>query len=226
MKPWLVALLTVLAVAGTASKALSQTDRDGSGCGSLSAGECRVAGLRAQFGLGQPQDLAGALLLFEDACERGDTFACTEAGVAHATGYGTPIKPERAKAFYRRGCKPSQHALCRDHGLSYLDPNSPVTHVPKAMSILTEACWVGSVEGCRELAEANAGANNGKEPLFGQIDAIRFYKEACRLGSQDACRAGADMIDGTPALSLFRHVREDMLALACDDPGSSDPAAC
>jgi TPR repeat protein len=216
MKSWLVAVLTALTLISTAPSALSQDRVGDDGCGSLAPGECRVAGLRAQFGLGETQDLVRALMLFEDACAQGDSFACTEAGVAYATGFGTTIEPELARAFYQKGCTADRHALCRDHGLSYLDPNSPARHFPKALTILSEACWIGSVEGCQQLASVNARAENGKAPLIGQIDAIRFFKEACILGSIEACVARSTMIDENPALSLFNHVRVLMLDLACE----------
>ena len=103
MKSWLVAVLTALTLISTAPSALSQDRVGDDGCGSLAPGECRVAGLRAQFGLGETQDLVRALLLFEDACAQGDSFACTEAGVAYATGFGTTIEPELARAFLPKG---------------------------------------------------------------------------------------------------------------------------
>lgn len=213
MKPWLIAILTALSVSAAPQTALSQATE--AGCGTLSPGECRIAGLRAQFGMGQSQDLARALLLFEEACDLGDGFACTEAGVAHAAGFGTRVDRDLARDFYSLGCTADQHRLCHAHGMSYLDPDSPVQHVPKAVSILSEACWVGSVEGCATVARINASGDTGKAALVGQIDSIRFFRRACTLGASEACLAGSALIAENPALSLFGHARDFMLDLAC-----------
>ena len=222
MKPWLFAIFAALMLSGAPQVGRGQAEEIG--CGSLSPAECRVAGLRAQFGLAAPQDLVRALLLFEEACGLGDGFACTEAGVAHATGFGTRVNPDVARTFYALGCTPDLHDRCRDHGMSYLDPKSPVQHFPKAVSILSEACWVGSAEGCATIARIQANGELGKDPLVGQIDSIRFFKQACALGTTEACLAGSAMIAENPALSLFSQARDFMLDLACREQGAQ--AAC
>lgn len=222
MKPWLLVLAAALTLTMTSQIARVQAEEVG--CGALTPGECRVAGLRAQFGLAAPHDLARALLLFEEACGLGDGFACTEAGVAHAMGFGTRVNPDLARNFYQLGCTANQRDLCRDHGMSYLDPNSPVQHFPKAVSILGEACWVGSAESCSTIARIQANGDLGKDPIVGQIDSIRFFKQACSLGATEDCLAGSSMIADNPALSLFSAARAFMLDLACREQG--EQAAC
>lgn len=222
MKPWLLALVAALTL--NVTPLITRADAQEAGCGTLSPGECRVAGLRAQFGLGAQQDAVRALLLFEEACGLGDGFACTEAGVAHAMGFGTRVNPDIARDFYRLGCTAKQQERCRDHGMSYLDPNSPVQHLHKAVSILSEACWVGSAESCSTIAGLQASGDLGKDPLVGQIDSIRFFKQACTLGATEACLVGSSMIAENPALSLFTQARGFMLDLACRVQG--DQAAC
>jgi len=232
MTPWRLLVLSLtaalfttplLASAQSSASAGSGAAAGEQDCGALSAGECRVLGLRTQFGLGAPLDLVRALALFEDACSRGDPLACSEAGVAYATGYGTKINPETARHYFSQGCTPNLQTLCRDHGLSYLDANSPVRNLPKGVSILGRACWVGSAEACNTVAQINARAENGKGPLIGQIDSIRFFREACILGSVPACLDGAGMIAQNPALDLFEHSRNFMLTFACSS-AQSQPA--
>lgn len=215
----LLILLCLFVGIGTPFRAGWAQNEVQTGCGSLSAGECRIVGLRLQFGMGMTQDLARALALFEDACGLGDSLACTEAGVAYATGFGTRVDPDKARTFYARGCTRRRPSLCRDHGLSYLDPNSPVQNTPKGISILGEACWVGSVQACRRVANANAAGDLGKSKLFGYIDSIRFYQEACLLGATEACMTGSALIASDPALRLFDHARARMLDLACREHG-------
>ena len=184
-------------------------------CGAMAAGDCRIAGLRAQFGLGVAQNKPAALTLFEAACDLGDPLACTEAGVAHASGNGTRIDRDTARTFYLRGCKPSRKALCRDHGLSYLDPKSPIQNLQKGITILSQACVVGSVSACEGVAQIHASGAGGRPPLIGKIDSIRFNQLACTLGSSEACMRGAALVSTSPALSLFSHTRASMLRLAC-----------
>ena len=59
MKPWLFAIFAALMLSGAPQVSRGQAEEIG--CGSLSPAECRVAGLRAQFGLAAPQDLVRAL---------------------------------------------------------------------------------------------------------------------------------------------------------------------
>lgn len=221
--PRLVSLALAAAVLAallplTARPALAQeppTPLDAEACGDLSAGECRVSALRLQFGLGAPSDLHRALLQFEAACTAGDTFACTEAGVAYAMGLGGGVDEERARAFFRFGCRAALPKTCRAHGLTYLDPKSPVQNLFKASAILTQACWAGSGGACMTVALLNASGDLGKDSMTGRIDSLRYYREGCVLGIARACTEGAALIKADPRLSLFAHTEAFMTSFAC-----------
>lgn len=198
------------AQAQAASQAAPET------CEGLTPRACRNTAIQVQFGLGVAQDLVSALRLLTDACGLGDTVSCTEVGVAHQMGIGTPLDQESADRFYALGCTSELVESCTAHGLSYLHPESPINNAFKASTILNRVCWQGSADGCFVSGRLNQTGETGKPAYMGVPDALRYYREACRLGRVDTCLQAAQLIGQRPALALYAHTARDMLDLGCN----------
>ena len=206
--------LALLALSLSAPSAQAQTGRES--CGDTEARTCRMTAVQLQFGLGMEQDLLGALNLLEDACMLGDAVSCTEVGVAFEMGIGAQLDQEAAKMFYQMGCNEELAGQCEEHGLSYLNSQSPIHNIFKAATILNQACWVGSTDSCFVAGRLNQTGQTGKPEHMGLPDSLRYYKEACRLGSVETCLGASTLIAQKPELALYAQTARAMLEDGCN----------
>ena len=129
----------------------------------LGSGEgCRVAADRQD-------DTRSAGLLAQRGCEHEDMVSCRLAGQAYQ-GEGPARDLRRAEGFYREGCALGDAESC--DGVHELE--------------LEQRCSRYGAFACAELARAHA---TGEGMTRDRELAQRYYRKACLLGADDACRA-------------------------------------
>jgi hypothetical protein len=128
-------------------------------------------------------DAAGALDLFVDACGKGVSAACTEAGLIKSDGRAGYVDNDWASQFFWRGCNAGQPWSCTHLGFLYenglLNNGSP--NFDQAHLYYQKGCngGNGDVDSCRmdsSLSSSGATPPSTPEPSAPSIDASQLYQ--------------------------------------------------
>ncbi|HVY37158.1 MAG TPA: tetratricopeptide repeat protein [Polyangia bacterium] len=169
---------------------------------------CRALGEAAV----DQRDWAGALLLFDRACELGDAEGCEKAGV-----FGRKFEnrsEERAEASFQRACALGRHSSCYRLGMMYL--HRPST-APDGAALLARACTRGYAPSCLPAAAAFAPVI-GLQPACGAAGPLA--QQACASGVNDGCVIGDACAlevgrDRPRALSRLREACDHGISIGC-----------
>ena len=130
---------------------------------------CRLGsgeGCREAFSSASDERSAG--LLAQRGCELENAYSCRLAGL-HFQGEGPARDHRRAEGFFRDGCALGDPESC--DGVHELE--------------LLQRCDRYGAFACAELARAHA---SGDGMIRDRALAQRYYRKACLLGADDACR--------------------------------------
>ncbi|AMY08357.1 Serine/threonine-protein kinase PrkC [Luteitalea pratensis] len=125
-----------------------------------------------------------------DACEAGNSAACTQLGVLYNRGAGVARDLTAAALYYDRGCSGGDLAGCNNLGTIYQHGASGLQgDRSKAASLYERACNGGHLDGC-----ANLGLLYLNEPDSSVQQRTRgreLLRQACAAGLARACRAAS-----------------------------------
>jgi hypothetical protein len=156
--------------------------------GSQSLGVKIIVGLKRQGKLRQvtavPEDSSQAASVYRQACNDGDTGACTIVGRMFARGQGIPEDHAQAAAVWRKGCEAGAMDSCSGLGVQYLKGLGVAKDIDKAVQLYRKACEGGSMSGCNNLGMLHAkGVGVAKDPN----KAAQLCRKACEGGSMSGC---------------------------------------
>ena len=137
------------------------------------------------------KDYKHAAPLYQQACDAGQSFACTSLGYLYAQGDGVSKNLVTAVAYYRKGCVAGDMMGCADLGNHVRDGDAGSPADPHMASIFfLEACNGGNDLACRSLAILS---DNGSPLGVDLAKAKVYYQKACTLKDQVSC----DTLKGT-----------------------------
>ncbi len=122
------------------------------------------------------------------ACRGGLGLACGAMGYISETGHGQAKHDERARNFYRDGCRAGHASSCTALATLHWtvgDPTEDTQPVIEARKLHAKACDLGSMEGC-EWAGHLFVSQVGGLPLDLNA-ALPFYQRACASDRANAC---------------------------------------
>jgi TPR repeat protein len=150
------------------------------------------------------RDYARARALFEQACNEGNSWGCSDLGIMISSGKGGAVDMARAREFFDKACKAGHAGACsmKDNPPPAVAKAPAVSADPtqkiydeavvasrsrdhtRARSLLEEACKGGNAKGCFELGSMFGTGTGG--PLD-QAQARVFYEQACTGGDARGC---------------------------------------
>ncbi len=98
------------------------------------------------------KDYARARELYDQACERGNTVGCFNAGNMFRKGMGGAEDQARARALYEQAWEGGYAKGCYYAGLMFDTGEGGAQHYARARAIFDQACKGGDAEGCFKLA--------------------------------------------------------------------------
>ena len=125
-----------------------------------------------------------------DACEAGDSAACTQLGVLYNRGAGVARDLTAAALYYDRGCAGGDLAGCNNLGTIYQHGAAGLRgDRSKAASLYERACNGGHLEGCANLGllYLNESGSSVQQRARGR----ELLQQACAAGLARACRAAS-----------------------------------
>ena len=145
--------------------------------------QCYQLGMFYATGMmGIKRDAAKAAYYLSYACENGVAKACEALGDIYENG-GERVRknPQKALWFYSRSCERGEANACLDAAdISYLRFKDN----QKTFFYLSKACMLKSAEGCYEAGMFVEKFGERKDR------AGAFYRRACKLGLNVACKKG------------------------------------
>jgi hypothetical protein len=156
--------------------------------GSQRPGVKIIVGVKRQGKLRQVtavlEDSNWAASVYRQACNDGDTDACTIVGRMLARGQGIPEDHAQAAAVWRKGCEAGAMDSCSGLGVQYLRGLGVAKDVGKAVELYRKACEGGSMTGCNNLGMLHVkGLGVAKDPN----KAAQLWRKACEGGSMSGC---------------------------------------
>ena len=150
------------------------------------------------------RDYARARALFEQACNEGNSWGCSDLGIMFSSGKGGAVDMARAQEAFDKACKGGNATACskKDAPLPAVakapavsnDPNQKIydeavmasrsrDHT-RARSLLRKPARVGNAKGCFELGSMFGTGTGGP---VDQTQARVFYEQACTGGDARGC---------------------------------------
>ena len=131
------------------------------------------------------EDSSRAASVYAQACNDGDTGACTAAGNMFARGQGVPQNPAQAAAVWRKGCEAGAMESCSGLGVLYSRGSGVARDLGKAVQLYRKACDGGSLIGCSNLGMMYArGHGVAKDPNM----AVQLCRKACDQNDAAGCK--------------------------------------
>ncbi len=151
---------------------------------------CARLGVLYRDGTGVERDAARAVALYTRACDGGAPLGCARLGEAYAAGTGVDADPGRAADLFEKACASEMIGCFRLAELLVRDGGS----ADRAVELFDKACdgtlahGDGSPpvsESCFRLGEMYANGSGVDRDVY---RAGSYFRRACRLGYQEACR--------------------------------------
>jgi TPR repeat protein len=131
------------------------------------------------------KDYKNAMPLYQQACDAGESYACTSLGYLYTQGDGVTKNLETGVAYYRAGCTAGDMTGCADLGNHIRDGDAGSPANPQmASGFFLEACNGGNDLACRSLAILS---DNGSSLGVDYAKAKLYYQKACTLKDQVSC---------------------------------------
>jgi TPR repeat protein len=181
-------------------------------CDAGDATACVVLGHMYQTGEGVTQDLARAVILYQQACEGGLMQGCVNLGIMtqqrecdsgllrvcvnlgfmYYTGEGVVQDLARAVGLYRQACDGGVVLGCNNLGAMYDAGEGVIQDLARAVSLYRQACDGGEMQGC-----ANLGVmyGDGRGVARDSARAMSLYRQACDSGVMQGCLNLRDAAD-------------------------------
>lgn len=129
------------------------------------------------------------------ACDGGDVAACGELGESYWLGIGTPQVRPIAGILFDEACAAGDAESCYRSGVLKRSVEGDAI-LQVSLGDLTQACDLGSVDGCIELARSYVDYSSVERDL-GRAESI--LKGPCNAGNAAACRElGIVILKGEP----------------------------
>jgi TPR repeat protein len=125
---------------------------------------------------------AEARALFEKGCDLGSALACNNLGVMSGRGDGGPRDAVKSAAAFDKACAAKDALGCRNRALQHRLARPPEER--EAFARLTDACKLGSDDGCAELGWAQ---RNGRGVEADARAAAATWEPACARGESPSC---------------------------------------
>jgi hypothetical protein len=158
------------------------------------------------------EEFAKARAAYERQCGATPPHACTNLGVLHEHGFGTPVSREKARAVYLRGCDGGERDACVNLSLLEIENGEPFG---PAVSRLWTLCQDGHALSCGTVGHLQAqrqidlegtrallrkGCDGGDRQSCALLGALTdppereaALEKACALGSSRACMAAGEL---------------------------------
>ena len=135
------------------------------------------------------KDYKHAAPLYQQACDLGQSFACTSLGYLYSQGDGVLKNPVTAVAYYQKACTAGDSLGCADLGNHIRDGDGAAKSPQLATTYFEKACNGGYGIGCRNLAILyDTGSTLGTD----LAKAKQYYQKGCALKDQESCNAAKD----------------------------------
>ncbi|QSB44721.1 sel1 repeat family protein [Tsuneonella flava] len=161
------------------------------GCEASIPDSCNNYAVMMKLGEGGPQDLVGAVSMFEAVCEAGKNVdACANQGYMLMVGEGVAKDPARAAKLLSTACEQGSTFACDHYGLILLNGLAGDRDPSRAKALFAAACKGGEANACYNLGEVLI------EDLAGGSDlpaARAAYSTSCDGGIVSACSKLAQM---------------------------------
>jgi len=132
------------------------------------------------------KDYKDAAPLYQQACDAGQSFACTSIGYLYSQGYGVLKNPTTAVADYQKACNGGDAMGCRDLGNHVRDGDGAPRNPQLAAIYFLQSCNGGDGTGCRNLAILyDGGSPIGTDLAKAKV----YYDKGCELKDQASCDA-------------------------------------
>jgi hypothetical protein len=188
----LVALL-VLGVFGCGEKTMEAATTSAPAAGSASAVPSLAPEAAAKKGFElydqEKPDEAGAVKLWEPACEAGDDLACVGMGIAYTFGVGGKTKDQaKGVKLIQPACEKGVQRACSVLGQATYFGWSVTKDIEKAKALWTKACDGRVGQSCYFLGLMMA-APDGPPEWRNVEEGEKLQRKGCDLGYRRACDA-------------------------------------
>lgn len=154
---------------------------------------CTRLGVLYGHGRGVERDPVRAAELHRRSCDGGAQRGCTHLGLAYETGEGVEPDPGRAASLYEDACE-TEMAGCHHLAVLYTKGVGVARDYERAVELFDDACYGTVRDGrrlpafagsCFRLGDMLANGTGVERDLY---DAARYFRRACALGIEEACR--------------------------------------
>src|SRR4051812_46767360 len=171
--------------------------------------------------LEKPVKLAGALALYEKACNAGPASGCYELGILYVKGQGVTADPPHANQLFEQACHGGSAAACAELGGRYIQKLGGAASDARILDLVRQACDGHNAAGCAHLAFLYA---TGRGVPRDDGRALSLYQDACDGGDAPGCynvglhfeKARGTLLENTSrALISYRRSCDLGYALGC-----------
>lgn len=124
--------------------------------------------------------------LYKKACTLKNALGCFNTAYAYDKGEGIKKNKSKAATFYTKSCKLNNAGACNNLGyMFYSGKGNLAKNKIQAVTFFTKSCKLDNALGCNNLGIMYKTGQGTPKDL---LKAKEFFKKACDLGSQKACR--------------------------------------
>jgi uncharacterized protein len=143
-------------------------------------GACVIAAARLFTGTQAPRDPRRAVALVQRGCERGDAEACESIGTETFLGEYLPRDRSAAIRYFAMACDRGLARACAKLSAIHREDNRPEME----LELARRACEMNDAGGC---VIVGAMYDGGIGVPRSEVDALRWFTEACRRAEADGC---------------------------------------